>query len=111
MGSADDLDVDVHVCGFAHDVLQEPFVFQNLKSSFLDELAASHGNEEEDRMVYGTDFLGEIGDVADLAPVPIDHGRVNLEGGPALLQASMPAPPAGEVSSLMWPAYELANEL
>lgn len=61
LGSAGNLDVDVHVCGFAHDVLQEPFVFQHLKAGFLDELAASHGNEEEDRMVHGTDFLGEIG--------------------------------------------------
>ena len=72
-------DVDVDVCGLAHDVLEQRFVLEYLEARFLDVLAAPHGDEEEDRVVDRADALREVRDVADLVAVPVDHGGVDLE--------------------------------
>ena len=73
------LDVDVDLCGLAHDVLGQRLVLQHLEARLLDVFAAPHGDEEEDRVVDRADALREVRDVADLVAVPVDHGGVDLE--------------------------------
>ena len=72
-------DVDVDVCGLAHDVLEQRFVLEHLEACLLDVLAAPHGDEKEDRVVDRADALRKVRDLADLVAVPVDHGGVDLE--------------------------------
>ena len=71
----------------AHDGAQELLVLAHLERRIVDYLAAPYGNEEEHVMRYGADALSEIGDVAYLVTVPIDHRGVDLERKPRLLAA------------------------
>ena len=73
------LDVDGNLGLLGHDLTQQALVGRDFERRVVDVLAAPHRDEEEDVVRDGTVLNGEVGDVAHLVLVPVEHRGVNLE--------------------------------
>ena len=60
LGRARGLHVDGHLRRLRHDVVQQLLVIQHLERRLLDELAATHGDEEEHVVGHRADLDGEV---------------------------------------------------